>query len=148
MSVRLQALRSFPYASKRLKVGEQFNATGESDATLLCAIGHATRHVQVQTAITDPVPAAVSTKRGKAYRTQALEAQPSSDATPPAALERETPEAQASEYGIAEKPGAGDAEAAQQGAGQPAADAEVPARKAPTIRRNYQRRDMAAGDPE
>lgn len=104
--------------------------------------------MQVQTAITDPVPAAVSTKRGKAYRTQALEAQPSSDATPPAALERETPEAQASESGIAEKPGAGDAEAAQQGAGQPAADAEVPARKAPTIRRNYQRRDMAAGDAE
>lgn len=148
MSVRLQALRSFPYASRRLKPGEQFDATGESDATLLCAIGHATRHVQVQTAITDPVPAAASTKRGKAYRTQSLEAQPSSDATPPAALERETPEAHASESGIAEKPGAGDAEAAQQGAGQPAADAEAPARKAPTIRRNYQRRDMAAGDAE
>ncbi len=147
MSVRLQALRSFPYASKRLKVGEQFDATGETDANLLCAIGHATRHVQVPAAITDPVPAA-STKRGKAYRTQSLEAQPSTDATPPAALERETPEAQASESGIAEKPGAGDAEAAQQAATEPAAAAEAPARKAPTIRRNYQRRDLAAGDVE
>lgn len=135
MSVPLQALRAFPYAGRRLKAGDQFEARGESDARLLCAIGHATRHVQVPTAITDPVPAPAETKRGKGYRKQVLEAQPSSDATPPAALERETPEAQASESGIAEKPGAGDAEAAP------------PVEQPTTTRRRYQRRDLS-GAPE
>lgn len=144
MSVQMKALKAFPYAGERLQAGQEFAARGESDARVLEAVKFATRHVQVQTAITDPVPGAVTTKRGKAYRTQVLEAQPSSDATPPAALERKTPEAQASESGIAEKPGAGDAEAAPQGAGQPAREAAAPAQKT-TTRRAYVRRDLAAG---
>lgn len=135
MSVPLQALRAFPYASRRLKPGDQFEARGESDARLLCAIGHATRHVQVPTAITDPVPAPVATKRGKGYRKQALEAQASTGAA--TSLEREplASEAQASESGTAEKPEAGTLETA------PPADDPAP------TRRRYQRRDLT-GTPE
>lgn len=136
MSVPLQALRAFPYASRRLKPGDQFEARGESDARLLCAIGHATRHVQVPTAITDPVPAPVATKRGKGYRKQSLEAESSTgsvlDSSPQGAI---ASEAQASESGTAEKPEAGTLETA------PPADDPAP------TRRRYQRRDVT-GTPE
>lgn len=135
MSVPLQALRAFPYASRRLKPGDQFEARGESDARLLCAIGHATRHVQVPTAITDPVPAPVATKRGKGYRKQSLEAQASTDAAPAHLLGPVASEAQASESGTAEKPEAGTLETA------PPADDPAP------TRRRYQRRDLT-GTPE
>ncbi len=135
MSVPLQALRSFPYAGRRLKAGDQFPAKGESDARVLVAIGHATRHVQPTTAITDPEPASVATKRGKGYRKQSLEAQASTGAAP--SLEREplASEAQASESGTAEKPEAGTLETA------PPGDDPAP------TRRRYQRRD-ATGTPE
>ncbi len=136
MSVPLQALRGFPYAGRRLVAGEKFEARGESDARVLCAVGHATRHIQVP----EPLPeivAPVTTKRGRGYRTQALVAQPAADAAP------ETPgasplanEAQASESGTAEKPEAGTLETAP-----PAADA-APAR------RRYTRRDQTSGADE
>lgn len=136
MSVPLQALRAFPYASRRLKPGDQFEARGESDARLLCAIGHATRHVQVPQAITDPVPdpAPVATKRGKGYRKQSLEAQASTGSDLDSSRQGAS-EAQASEVGTAEKPEAGTLETAP-----PAGD------PAPT-RRRYQRRDLT-GTPE
>ncbi len=133
MSVPLQALRSFPYAGRRLKAGDQFPAKGESDARVLVAIGHATRHVQVPTAITDPAP--VATKRGKGYRKQSLEAQASTDAAPAHLLGPVASEAQASESGTAEKPEAGTLETA------PPADEPAP------TRRRYGRRDLA-GTPE
>jgi hypothetical protein len=43
MTVLMKARRSFPYAGKRLKAGDEFRATGESDARVLAAIGHAER---------------------------------------------------------------------------------------------------------
>lgn len=135
MSVPLQALRSFPYAGRRLKAGDQFPATDETDARLLCAIGHATRHVKPPTAITDPEPASVATKRGKGYRKQSLEAQASTDAAPGPLLGPVASEAQASESGTAEKPEAGTLEIA------PPADEPAP------TRRRYGRRDLA-GTPE
>ena len=128
MSVPLQALRAFPYASRRLKPGDQFEARGESDARLLCAIGHATRHVQAPTAITDPAP--VATKRGKGYRKQSLEAQASTDAAPANLLGPVASEAKASESGTAEKPEAGTLETAP------------PAPDPAPFRRRYQRRDL------
>lgn len=136
MSVPLQALRAFPYASRRLKPGDQFEARGESDARLLCAIGHATRHVQVPQAITDPVPdpAPVATKRGNGYRKQSLEAQASTGSDLDSSRQGAS-EAQVSEVGTAEKPEAGTLETAP-AAGDPA----------PT-RRRYQRRDLT-GTPE
>lgn len=136
MSVPLQALRGFPYAGRRLVAGEKFEARGESDARVLCAVGHATRHIQVL----EPLPelaAPVATKRGKGYRTQALVAQAAADAA------TETPgasplasEAQASQSGTAEKPEAGTLETAP-----PASDA-APAR------RRYSRRDQTSGADE
>lgn len=41
MTIPMTALRDFPYAGKRLKKGQDFNARGQSDARLLKAIGHA-----------------------------------------------------------------------------------------------------------
>ncbi len=137
MSVPLQALRGFVYAGRRLVAGEQFNARGESDARVLCAVKHATRHVQVPLAITDPVPdpAPVATKRGKGYRKQSLEAQASTDAAPAHLLGPVASEAQASESGTAEKPEAGNLETAP------------PADEPASTRRRYQRRDVT-GTPE
>lgn len=136
MSVPLQALRGFPYAGRRLAAGEKFEARGESDARVLCAVGHATRHIQVP----EPLPeivAPVATKRGKGYRTQALVAEAAADAAP------ETPgasplasEAQASESGTAEKPEPGKLETA------PSEADAAPAR------RRYSRRDQASGADE
>jgi len=136
MSVPLRALRAFPYASRRLKAGDHFEATGESDARLLCAIGHATRHVQVPQAITDPVPdpAPVATKRGKGYRKQSLEAQASTGSDLDSSRQGAS-EAQASESGTAEKPEAGNLETAP------------PADEPASTRRRYQRRDVT-GTPE
>jgi len=37
----MKALKSFPYAGRRLKVGDHFEARGRSDARTLKAIGHA-----------------------------------------------------------------------------------------------------------
>jgi hypothetical protein len=45
MTVPMKARRSFPYAGKRLKAGDEFQARGESDARVLAAIGHAERVV-------------------------------------------------------------------------------------------------------
>jgi hypothetical protein len=41
MSIPLKARRSFVYAGHRLKAGQDFDASGNSDANLLKAIGHA-----------------------------------------------------------------------------------------------------------
>lgn len=137
MSVPLQALRGFPYAGRRLVAGEQFNARGESDARLLCAVGHATRHIQVPEPLPQIAVAPLATKRGKSYRTEALVAQAAADAAP------ETPgasplasEAQASESGTAEKPDTGNVETAP------------PAAEAAPARRRYTRRDMSSGADE
>lgn len=45
----LIAVKSFPYAGKRLRAGAEFSA-GESDARLLVAIGHAKYNTRVMTA--------------------------------------------------------------------------------------------------
>jgi hypothetical protein len=136
MSVPLQALRGFAYAGRRLVAGEKFEARGESDARVLCAVEYATRHIQVPEPLPEVVVPPVATKRGKGYRTEALVAQAAADAAP------ETPgttplamAAQASESGTAEKPEPGKLEAA------PAADA------APS-RRRYTRRDLSSGADE
>lgn len=137
MSVPLQALRGFPYAGRRLVAGEQFNARGESDARLLCAVGHATRHIQVPEPLPQIAVAPVATKRGKSYRTEALVAQAAADAAPdtPGASPLAS-EAQASESGTAEKPDAGNVETAP------------PAAEAAPARRRYTRRDMSSGADE
>ncbi len=41
MSIPLKARRDFPYAGKRVKKGQDFDARSASDARLLKAIGHA-----------------------------------------------------------------------------------------------------------
>lgn len=138
MSVRMKALRPFPYAGARLASEQEFSARGESDARVLEAVKLATRHVQAPQAITDPTPdsALVATKRGKGYRKQSLEAQAATgsalDSSPQGA---NASEAQASESGTAEKPEAGTLETA------PPADQPAP------TRRRYQRRDLS-GTPE
>ncbi len=60
MTVPMKARRSFPYAGKRLKAGDQFQASGESDARVLAAIGHAERVTVVAPAA--PVAPAYSTR--------------------------------------------------------------------------------------
>ena len=137
MSVPLQALRGFVYAGRRLVAGEQFNARGESDARVLCAVKHATRHIQVPEPLPEISVPPVATKRGKGYRTEALVAQAAADAAPetPGASPLAT-EAQASESGTAEKPDAGNVETAS------------PAAEAAPARRRYTRRDMSSGADE
>lgn len=133
MSVPLQALRGFPYAGRRLVAGEQFNARGESDARVLCAVGHATRHIQVPEPLPEVAVPPVATKRGKGYRTQSLEAQTSTDTAQDSSRPGAS-ETQVSEEGTEEKPEPGKLETS------PAADA------APS-RRRYTRRDLT-GAPE
>lgn len=130
MSVQMIALKAFVYAGRRLQAGDPFVARGESDARVLEAVRNARRDLQVPVAITDPVPVARSPKRGRGYSKQSLEAQPTTDATQDSSRPGAS-EAQASEDGIAEKPQAGDLEAA------PADEAPAP------TRRRYQRRDLA-----
>lgn len=43
MAVKLKALKPLVYASRRIAKGQEFLATGESDATVLCAIKSAVR---------------------------------------------------------------------------------------------------------
>lgn len=138
MTVPMQALKSFPYAGKRLAVLQEFSARGESDARVLEAVGLATRHVQVQVrAITDPVPVASQVKRGRGYRKQALEAQPSSEAAPDTSRQGAS-EPQGSEHGNAEKPEAGNLETAP-----PAEQSAPPAEESAPTRRRYVRRDLS-----
>lgn len=134
MSVPMIASKGFPYAGRRLKAGDSFNARGESDARTLEAVRFAQRDKQVPRAITDPVPVAPAPKRGRGYRKQSLEAQ-ASTGTDLDSSRQGASEAQASEDGTAEKPEHGKLETAP--------EAETP----PTTRRRYQRRDLS-GAPE
>jgi hypothetical protein len=43
MVVKLRALKALPYGSRRIAKGQEFLATGESDARVLCAIKSAVR---------------------------------------------------------------------------------------------------------
>lgn len=63
MTIPMKARRNFPYAGKRLKAGEEFQARGESDARVLAAIGHAERVTVVAPAPTAPPPAAAYSTR-------------------------------------------------------------------------------------
>lgn len=65
MAIPMKARRNFPYAGKRLKAGEEFQARGESDARVLAAIGHAER-------VTVVAPVAAPT-----YSTRVMTAAPS-----------------------------------------------------------------------
>lgn len=136
MSVPMQALQALVYAGRRFQPGARFDARGESDARVLEAIRKATRHVQVPAAITDPEPAAIAPKRGRGYRKQVLVAQPASEASPDS-QQPGASEAQASEEGTGDTPGAGSAETPS------AADEAAP----PAARRRYTRRDLQ-GAPE
>jgi hypothetical protein len=72
MTVPMKARRSFPYAGKRLKAGDEFQARGESDARVLAAIGHAERVIAAPAA--PPIAAT-------GYSTRMMTAAPA--ATPP-----------------------------------------------------------------
>lgn len=67
MTVSMKARQAFPYAGKRLKAGQEFQARGESDARVLAAIGHAER--VVAPAIVAPAPRPPA---GGTYRTRAI----------------------------------------------------------------------------
>lgn len=69
MTVRMKARRSFPYAGKRFKAGQEFNARGETDARVLAAVGHAER-------VTAPAPTPAPTPAPRAYLTRAIAAAP------------------------------------------------------------------------
>ncbi len=71
MTVSMKARRAFPYAGKRLKAGQEFQARGESDARVLSAIGHAERVVAPVIVAPAPRPPA-----GGTYRTRAIVAAP------------------------------------------------------------------------
>ncbi|MFA7293556.1 MAG: hypothetical protein WC023_15060 [Rhodocyclaceae bacterium] len=77
MTVHMKALKGLVYAGRRLRVGELFEARGESDARVLKAIG---------SAAVAPTPVAVVFKEAPAtYRTRAMVAAPAYQQAPPAA---------------------------------------------------------------
>lgn len=77
MTVHMKALKGLVYAGRRLRVGELFEARGESDARVLKAIG---------SAAVAPTPVAVVFKEAPAtYRTRAMVAAPAYQPAPIAA---------------------------------------------------------------
>lgn len=67
MSVPLKALRSIPYAGRRVKAGQPFDARTRSDARLLIAIGHAEKR--------EPDPRAIEPAKPAQYRTRVMTAE-------------------------------------------------------------------------
>lgn len=54
MPVPLKALRSFPYAGRALKAGQDFSALTNRDANILIAVGHAQRRELYETRVMTP----------------------------------------------------------------------------------------------
>ncbi|MES2634030.1 MAG: hypothetical protein V4669_13735 [Pseudomonadota bacterium] len=90
MTVPMKALKSFPYAGKRLKVGQVFEARGRigapgTDAHTLAAIGSAVAHTSapVQPVVTRAMTAGRTRVEAPTYDTRMMTAAPVEPAAAP-----------------------------------------------------------------